>query len=234
MASEEVSKLNSYGVLINQGAWASKLNAYAILGPVAPINLQGNLGTPFNYGKLPYGLKIYSRSAFAPIFAANLTFLTGVSGNLAPSVAFAGNITITPATDLSSGNLAPTIVLAADLDVHANLIELGGGLAPQIALGGSLSLNLPLTALDGGLTPNVVLGASSFISGPLWADSKPCPPLVWEETEFCPPPLWTPSAPPQWQLPGVTGAWDVGPYGVGPYNLVDAVSPWQPAELCDG
>jgi hypothetical protein len=141
----------------------------------AIIELAGNLGAPSSYGKLSYGLKHYSRGGpFAPIFSADLT--------------------ITPALNLS-GDLAPVIVLAADLDVHVNLIELGGNLAPQIAFGGLLSLDLPLTVLDGGLTPIVVLAASSFISGPLWADSEPCPSPPWAPSEPCLPPPWMTTAP---------------------------------------
>ena len=157
--------------------------------PLVPVELAGNLGGVSHYGKLKYGLGHYSRiSPFAPVFAADLT--------------------IAPVLDLS-GALAPIIILAADLDVHVNLIELSGGIAPQIALGGSLSLDLSLTALEGSFGFTVVLGASSFVSGPLWADSEPCPSPPWGPSEPCPPSMWTP---------------------VGPCDPVM----WKKSELCNG
>jgi hypothetical protein len=66
MASEEVSKLNSYSVMINISSWSSKVNAYAVLTTnisesvskinayavllSVPINLAGNLGGASQYG----------------------------------------------------------------------------------------------------------------------------------------------------------------------------------------
>jgi hypothetical protein len=125
--------------------------------------------------RVSYGKGPYSRiRAFGPIFTGDLS--------LVPVVNFVGGLT-------------PTIVLAADLDVHVNLIDLAGGIAPQIALEGALSLLVPLDSLLGSFGFEVVYGASSFISGPLWADSEPCPTPPWGPSEPCPPPPWM-TAPP--------------------------------------
>jgi hypothetical protein len=178
-------------VSVEQWATTATVSGQAIVTTVAleqwvpaakpPIELAGNLGGVSQYGRLKYGLKHYSRiDAFAPIFAADLT--------LAPVVNLAGG-------------LVPTIVLAADLDVHVNLIDLAGGIAPQIALEGALSLLVPLDSLLGSFGFDVVYGVSDFISGPLWADTEPCPPPLWGQSEPCPPPVWMrtpPSEPVVW------------------------------------
>jgi hypothetical protein len=172
-------------VTIEQWATTATVSGQAMVTQVAleqwvpaarpTIDLAGNLGGVSQYGKLKYGKGHYSRiDAFAPLFAADLT--------LAPVVNLAGG-------------LVPTIVLAADLDVHVNLIDLAGGIAPQIALEGALSLLVPLDSLLGSFGFEVVYGASSFISGPLWADTEPCPTPPWVESEPCPPPAWMITAP---------------------------------------
>ena len=172
-------------VTVEQWATTATIAGQAIVTQVAleqwvpaakpAVELAGNLGGAFQYGKLAYGKGQYSRiSAFAPIFAADLT--------IAPVANF-------------SGDLTPTIVLAADLDVHVNLIDFAGGLVPQIALGGSLSLDLPLTALDGSFGFTAVYGAPDMISGPLWAGAEPCPSPPWAPSEPCLVPPWMTTAP---------------------------------------
>ena len=173
-----------------------------------PVDLAGNLGGDSLYGRLKYGVGKYSRiAAFAPTFGADLTVSAGVAlfGDLAPTVSFATNLGIVFGV---SGDLAPAVSFAADLDV-VGFVDLSGDLAPQIALGGSLSLDLALTALEGSFGFTVVYGAAEMISGPLWADTEPCPSPPWGPSEPCPPSLWTP---------------------VGPCDPVE----WAETELCNG
>jgi hypothetical protein len=158
------------------------------------VDLAGNLGGVSSYGKLSYGLKKYSRvAAFAPAFAADFSVSAGVvfSGDFAPAVAFGADLGIVWGV---SGDFAPAISFDAVLDV-IGFVDFSGDLALQIALGGSLSLDLALGVLEGGLTPIVALGASLFVSGPLWADTEPCPSPPWAPSEPCPPSLWTPIEP---------------------------------------
>jgi hypothetical protein len=159
----------------------------------APIELAGNLGGVSSYGKLAYGLKLYSRvRAFEPILSAALTVSIGraFSGDLAPIVLFGSSLGIVAGV---SGDFVPTISFNADLGVF-RLQNFVGDLAPQIGLGAALSVDLWFTALAGGLTPNIALAASNLISGPLWTAS-PCPAPPWASSDPCPPSLWTPTDP---------------------------------------
>ena len=149
------------------GAWDADVVNY--------VDFAGNLGAASHYGRFHYGLGHYSRGGpLAPLFSSDLSIL-GFS-----------------AIDLVGG-LTPTIVLAADLDVHVNLIELGGNLAPRITLGGSLSLLVPLDSLLGSFGFRVVYGDAEMISGPLWADSEPCPVPPWMAAPPCGPVTWSKS-----------------------------------------
>ena len=202
-------------------AWTANFGASAFSGAVPsgftagwptisapPVDLAGNLGGISSYGKLSYGLKQYSRvAAFAPTFGADLTVSAGValSGDLAPTVSFGANFGIVFGV---SGDLVPAISFGADLDV-IGFVDLSGDLAPQIALGGSLSLLVPLDSLLGSFGFTVVYGAAEMLSGPLWADSEPCPSPPWAPSEPCPPSLWTP---------------------IGPCDPVE----WEKSELCNG
>lgn len=178
----------------------------------AIVDLAGNLGDSSDYGKLSYGLKIYSRiNAFAPTFAAD--------------------VIVTPAINLS-GDLAPVIVFAADLVGAPGQVVLAGGIAPQIVLGGPLTALSVDGTLRGSLPLSIVLGAS-MTAGPLWAASEPCPPPAWAESEPCPPSMWTPVPPPQWQRQNFPGSYGLAQYGGGPYNL-QSDDPWYETEPCDG
>lgn len=72
-----------------------------------------------------------------------------------------------------------------------------------------------------------ILAADGLILG--WGPTLPCSVSPWEDSELCPPSLWTPVSPPNWELPGVTGAWGVGAYGVEIYQPSSS-SPWLPLD----
>jgi hypothetical protein len=189
---------------------------------------------PSNYGKGNWGVELYSQSStwsfvgnLAPsvAFSASFSPLTGLAGGLATTITFGPSQLTTPQNIV--GDLAPVVAFAANLSL---IYAVAGDLAPQTALGASLTGDW---LVQGDMAPGVEF-AASIGGGPLWAVSQPCPPSAWDETEPCPPAMWTPVAPPQWQLPDVTGSYGLGPYGGGPYNVVTGVSPWQEAELCDG
>lgn len=159
-----------------------------VSGPTANyVDFTGNIGGLSSYGLLAYGLGLYSRiNAFAPVFSGNLDIVGQdfFAGSLAPIVTFAGALTF---DEELVGGLAPQVTFAADLSL---VIGLAGDLGPQVALGASLTFDLPLAAVDGSFGFTVVLAASELISGPLWADSTPCPPAMWTPVDPCDPVDW--------------------------------------------
>lgn len=151
------------------------------------VDFSGNIGAVSLYGKALYGAALYSRGgAFIPALSAILDLVGQVvlAGNLTPSVTFGASLSV---DHFLAGNLAPVVTFSGGILLNE---VLAGNLAPQIALGGSLSLVVSFTALEGGLTPNIVLRASNLISGPLWAETEPCPPSLWTPTGPCDPVDW--------------------------------------------
>ena len=165
------------------------------------------------YGKGVYGQGVYSAS---PILA----------GGLAPTVALSG--TLRKLVGLA-GNLAPAVVFGPA--TLASSVDLAGDLAPQTGLGAALTGDWTIS----GDMAQAIAFAAQLTSGPLWAASPPCA-SAWEPSTSCPPAMWTPSAPPQWELPGTPGGYGLANYGSGPYNYeaVSDASPWRPSELCNG
>lgn len=159
----------------------------------------------------------------APAFAllGRLTADTVVAGGLAPIVAFVADLTIETPVEMA-GDLAPQWTFAANLGLD---VTLAGDLAPQINLEG------PLTGdwLIAGDLSLAVEFAAELSSGPLWEASDACPSAPWDEAETCPPTLWTPTPPPNWELPGVSQGWGVGPYGMSVYQPSSS-SPWLPPD----
>jgi hypothetical protein len=188
---------------------------------------------PSNYGKGNWGVELYSQSttddfvgALAPsvAFAASLSPLTGLTGVLAPMVAFGPSPLTTPQN--IAGGLAPSVTFSASLSA---IYAVAAGLAPQTALGATLTGDW---AMAGNMPVSLDFAADAYL-GPLWAASAPCPPSAWTPSQPCPPPMWTPEPPPQWQPQDFPGSWGLSQYGVGPYNL-QSDDPWYEAELCDG
>ncbi len=152
--------------------------------------------------------------AFGPTFAADVVDIHDFISDLAPSVAFGADLTVTSAAanyvDFI-GNLggishygrlkyglghysridAFQPILAGDFDTVGQPF-FAGDMAPQVALGASLTFE---TSLDGGFAFTVLFEVSGLISGPLWVETEPCPPSMWTSTEPCPPTMWTPTEP---------------------------------------
>ena len=129
------------------------------------------------------------------------------NGDLAPNVAFVGNIDIV-GQEYFGGDLAPIVELAGELsftrpmagDIAPDVefsgllglasIGLIGGIVPQVALNADLNVD---SFLQANFNVTVTLVASSMISGPLWAPTPPCPPTMWTPTESCDSVEWEPS-----------------------------------------
>jgi hypothetical protein len=183
---------------------------------------------PSFYGIGQYGQGQYSRRPLVDIsgdltpsivFAGNLGVIANLAGDMSPLVTFGPSPLTTPQN--IDGDLAIEVVFAAEMSL---IYAVYGDIAPQTALGASLAADFVLT---GDMAVEVDFAATAFL-GPLWQVSGTCPPPAWEESTLCPPPLWTPTVPPNWVPSGVKDPFGYGmqAYGKGNYN--DFSTPWLP------
>jgi hypothetical protein len=157
VAAGAVAPLGVSGALAVTEAPDTLTAAGAVATPVLPHSL---------YGKGVYGKGLYSRAS-----------VWDLAGNLAPSIAFAGDFTI-----LMAGDMPVQVVLSGSLALD---LSLHGGLPSQVSLAGSGFVSGPLWADEELCLP------------PLWEQSEPCPPPMWTPI---PPPIWTaPSGAQQWK-----------------------------------
>jgi hypothetical protein len=135
--------------------------ALAITEAPDTLTAAGAVATPAQvhslYGNGVYGKGLYSRAT-----------VWDLAGNLAPSIAFAGDFTI-----LMAGDMPVQVVLSGSLALD---LSLHGDLPSQVFLAGSGFVSGPLWADEEPCLP------------PLWEQSEPCPPPMWTPI---PPPMWT-------------------------------------------
>ena len=170
-----------------------------VFGPHNYVDFTGNLGGISSYGKLSYGRLHYSRiDPFVVGFSADLDIVGQVffNGDLRPVVTFSGAFASDKAL---AGDLSLIVDFSGTVGLQA---DFSGDIAPQIVLEGSLSLDLPL---EGDIPLQVSLACPGLISGPLWAETEPCPSPPWASSEPCPPSMWTPVPPPTFVPP--SGGW---------------------------